>query len=190
MVTMDNAEENAGPKGLQLIGRLPATQCPQFLHRVIDGVCGRAQPRFQDYGNVWNLREWLDVLEDATAFLKTSTGKDDTSEEVGNTLIGLSPEHQEVILKCLKSRKAEIAEALVGKVCAMSSAYLQDFDWQLKLGLSSDKLSTLQMPLVNLDLDITQNGDIKPVSIEMNKEELQNLINSLEAANKVVLQLK
>ncbi|MEE6462115.1 hypothetical protein FKM82_001497 [Ascaphus truei] len=138
MVTMDNAEENAGPKGLQLIGRLPATQCPQ----------------------------------------------------VGNTLIGLSPEHQEVILKCLKSRKAEIAEALVGKVCAMSSAYLQDFDWQLKLGLSSDKLSTLQMPLVNLDLDITQNGDIKPVSIEMNKEELQNLINSLEAANKVVLQLK
>ncbi|MEE6462114.1 hypothetical protein FKM82_001497 [Ascaphus truei] len=139
MVTMDNAEENAGPKGLQLIGRLPATQCPQFLHRVIDGVCGRAQPRFQDYGNVWNLREWLDVLEDATAFLKTSTGKDDTSEE---------------------------------------------------LGLSSDKLSTLQMPLVNLDLDITQNGDIKPVSIEMNKEELQNLINSLEAANKVVLQLK
>lgn len=43
----------------------------------------------------------------------------------------------------------------------------------------------LQMPLLNLDLDVRENGEIKPVSIEMNKEELQNLINALEAANKV-----
>lgn len=48
----------------------------------------------------------------------------------------------------------------------------------------------LQMPLLNLDLDVRENGEIKPISIEMNKEELQNLINALEAANKVVLQLK
>lgn len=43
----------------------------------------------------------------------------------------------------------------------------------------------LQMPLLNLDLDVRENGEIKPISIEMNKEELQNLINALEAANKV-----
>lgn len=41
------------------------------------------------------------------------------------------------------------------------------------------------MPLLNLDLDVRENGEIKPISIEMNKEELQNLINALEAANKV-----
>ncbi|KAM8940035.1 COMM domain-containing protein 8 [Pelodytes ibericus] len=176
--------------GLQLIGMLPAAQCMQFLHKVIDGICGRAQPLFQDYSNVWNLREWLEILEDSSTFFKTSVGKPQSSEEVNNQLNGLSPEHQEVFMKCLKSRKPEISEALVEKVCAMSSAYLQDFDWQLKLALSSDKLSTLQMPLVNLDLDIAENGAITPVSVEMNKEELQNLINSLEAANKVVLQMK
>lgn len=43
------------------------------------------------------------------------------------------------------------------------------------------------MPLLNLDLDVRENGEIKPISIEMNKEELQNLINALEAANKVAL---
>ncbi|OCT99472.1 hypothetical protein XELAEV_18005253mg [Xenopus laevis] len=59
-----------------------------------------------------------------------------------------------------------------------------------ELALSSDNLSALQMPLVNLDLDIAKNGSVTPVSVEMNKEELQNLINSLEAAYKVVLQLK
>ncbi|KAM4808947.1 COMM domain-containing protein 8 [Rhinophrynus dorsalis] len=182
--------EVAESRGLLLTGKLPAVKCPQFFHKVIDGVCGRAQPRFQDYGNVWSLREWLAVLEDSSKFFKTSVGRDEASEEVVNQLSGLSAEHQEAILKCLRSRKPEIEEALVENMCAMSSAYLQDFDWQLKLALSSDKLSTLQMPLVNLDLDISENGSVTPVSIEMNKEELQNLINSLEAANKVVLQLK
>ncbi|CAJ0956770.1 unnamed protein product [Ranitomeya imitator] len=105
--------------------------------------------------------------------------------KTSNELSGLNPEYQEMMIKCIKSRNPEIKEALVEKVCAMSSSYLQDFDWQLKLAMSSDKLSTLQMPLVNLDLDIVENGAIAPVSIEMNKEELQNLINSLEAANKV-----
>lgn len=41
------------------------------------------------------------------------------------------------------------------------------------------------MPLLNLHLDVKENGEVKPYSVEMNKEELQNLINSLEAANKV-----
>ncbi|XP_073439561.1 COMM domain-containing protein 8 isoform X2 [Dendrobates tinctorius] len=176
--------------GLELVEKVPLSQCPQFLHKVIDGLCGRAQPRFQDYGNIWSLREWLEVLESTMAFIKTAVGKDVSSDETSNELSGLNPEYQEMIIKCIKSRKPEIIEALVEKVCAMSSSYLQDFDWQLKLAMSSDKLSTLQMPLVNLDLDIVENGAIASVSIEMNKEELQNLINSLEAANKVVLQLK
>ncbi|XP_053559968.1 COMM domain-containing protein 8 [Bombina bombina] len=182
--------ESASSGGLQLLEKLPAAQCPQFLHKVIDGVCGRAQPRFKDYGNIWNLREWLDVLEESTTFFKSTASKDESAEEVSNQLIGLSPDHQEVILKCLKSRKPEVAAAVTEEACAMSHAYLQDFDWQLKLALSSDKISTLQMPLVNLDLDIRENGSITPVSIEMSKEELQNFINSLEAANKVVVQLK
>lgn len=59
------------------------------------------------------------------------------------------------------------------------------FHQSAQLALSSDKISMLQMPLLNLDLDVRENGEIKPISIEMNKEELQNLINALEAANKV-----
>lgn len=45
----------------------------------------------------------------------------------------------------------------------------------------------LQMPLLNLDLDLSREGDLKYISVEMNKEELQTLINALEAANKVGL---
>ncbi|XP_038947639.1 COMM domain-containing protein 8 isoform X1 [Rattus norvegicus] len=93
-------------------------------------------------------------------------------------------------MKCLKSRKNEIKQALLGEIVDISCAQLQDFDWQLKLALSSDKIATLQMPLLNLHLDVKEDGEVKPYSVEMSKEELQSLISSLEAANKVVLQLK
>lgn len=55
----------------------------------------------------------------------------------------------------------------------------------LQLALSSDKIATLQMPLLNLHLDVKEDGEVKPYSVEMSKEELQSLISSLEAANKV-----
>ncbi|XP_030048496.1 COMM domain-containing protein 8 isoform X2 [Microcaecilia unicolor] len=175
---------------VRLLERLPVEQCPQFLHKIIDGICGRTQPRYQDYGSLWNMTEWLEVLEELAVLFKTMVGQNMSEDETLKQLDGLNLSHQQAILKCLKGRKEEIRHSLVEKSSAMSSAHLQDFDWQLKLALSSDKISMLQMPLVNLDLDVRENDKIKSVSIEMNKEELQNLINSLESANKVVLQLK
>ena len=88
-------------------------------------------------------------------------------------------------MKCLKRRKDEIKQTLLEETVDISSAQLQNFDWQLKLALPSDKIAILQMPLLNIHLDVKENGEVKPYSVEMSKEELQKLINSLEAANKV-----
>ena len=53
--------------------------------------------------------------------------------------------------------------------------------------MSSDKLATLQQPLVTLDLDLgtPDSQGHHSVSVEMNSEELKMMITSLEAANKV-----
>ncbi|CDQ56103.1 unnamed protein product [Oncorhynchus mykiss] len=96
----------------------------------------------------------------------------------------------EAVLTVLRARREEIRQALVERTNNVSSSTLQDFDWQIKLALSSDKISFLHTPLLNLRLDVKENGALKPLSVEMNREELQTLISSLEAANKVVLQLK
>ncbi|KAB0365199.1 hypothetical protein FD754_009355, partial [Muntiacus muntjak] len=140
--------------------------------------------------SVWDSTEWMHVLEDITTFFKAVVGKNLSDEEIDQQLTQLNSSHQEAIMKCLKSRKDEIKQTLLEEIIDISSAQLQDFDWQLKLALSSDKIASLQMPLLSLHLDVKENGEVKPYSIEMSKEELQNLINSLEAANKVVLQLK
>ncbi|KAM9381741.1 COMM domain-containing protein 8 isoform 1-T1 [Phaethornis superciliosus] len=170
---------------LQALEKLPPGRALQFLHKIIDGICGRGYPRYQDYGSVWSLSEWMEVLEETRTYFRTAVGKNLTDEEAAQQINELNSNCQEAITKCLKGRKEEIRNALVERVNAISSAQLQDFDWQLKLALSSDKISMLQMPLLNLDLDVRENGEIKPISIEMNKEELQNLINALEAVNKV-----
>ncbi|NXR13830.1 COMD8 protein, partial [Semnornis frantzii] len=179
---------------LQLLEKLPPGRVSEFLHKIIDGICGRAYPRYQNYGSVWSLSEWMEVLEETKTYFRTAVGKNISDEEAAQQINELNSDCQEAITKCLKGRKEEIRNALVERVNAISSAQLQDFDWQLKvkmllwlLALSSDKISMLQMPLLNLDLDVRENGEIKPISIEMNKEELQNLINALEAANKVAL---
>ncbi|KAM6150727.1 COMM domain-containing protein 8 [Erethizon dorsatum] len=170
--------------------KLPPERGAQLLHKIIDGICGRAYPLYQDYDSVWDSTEWVHILEDVTKFFKAVVGKNLSDEETLQQLSQLSSSHQEPIMKCLKSRKDEIKQVLLEEIVNISSAQLQDFDWQLKLALSSDKIATLQMPLLSLHLDVKENGEVKPYSVEMSKEELQNLINSLEAANKVVLQLK
>ncbi|KAM9699718.1 COMM domain-containing protein 8 isoform 1-T1 [Dama dama] len=170
---------------LWLLQKLPAERGLQLLHKVIDGICGRTYPLYQDYHSVWDSTEWMHVLEDITTFFKAVVGKNLSDEEIAQQLNQLNSSHQEAIMKCLKSRKDEIKQTLLEEIVDISSAQLQDFDWQLKLALSSDKIASLQMPLLSLHLDVKENGEVKPYSVEMSKEELQNLINSLEAANKV-----
>ncbi|KAG7458977.1 hypothetical protein MATL_G00226390 [Megalops atlanticus] len=174
---------------IKLLEKLPPNECAKFLHRVVDGVCGRNPPRMTDY-SMWSLTEWLELLDGLSSFFRFAVGKKCSDEEVLESLGDLDSGHRDAVLTCLKGRRDEIRHALLERTNAVSSAQLQDFDWQIKLALSSDKISSLQMALLNLNLDVKQDGVVKPVSIELNREELQTLISSLEAANKVVLQLK
>lgn len=63
-------------------------------------------------------------------------------------------------------------------LCCFSRLFLQ-------LALSSDKISSLHTPLLSLSLDVRENGVLRPVTLEMNRDELGMLISSLESANKV-----
>ncbi|KAK9392142.1 COMM domain-containing protein 8 [Crotalus adamanteus] len=175
---------------MKLLEKLPEAEAAKFLHKVVDGLCGYAFPRHQDYNAIWDLTEWMEALEQTASYFRKTVGKDLSDEEAARSLAELNPDIQKAMLACLKGRKPDIRQALIGKTNAICSSQLLNFDWQLKLALSSDKLSMLQMPLLNLDLDLSRDGDLKYISVEMNKEELQALINALEAANKVVLQLK
>ena len=51
--------------------------------------------------------------------------------------------------------------------------------------MSSDKLGSIQQPVVSVDFDLCEEGETQRESMELSKDELEQLISSLEAANKV-----
>ncbi|KAG7281689.1 hypothetical protein CRUP_008064 [Coryphaenoides rupestris] len=169
--------------------KLPSARCPSLCHKVVDGLCGREPPHMADYGDTWRLGEWLELMDCLSSLFRRAVGDHCSDEEV---LAGLGDVgYSEAVLGVLKARREEIRQGLLQRTHLTSNATLQDFDWQLKLVLSSDKISSLQTPLLNLSLYVREDGALRPVSIEMSREELHTLISSLEAANKVVvLQLK
>ncbi|XP_057312091.1 COMM domain-containing protein 8-like [Hydractinia symbiolongicarpus] len=80
--------------------------------------------------------------------------------------------------------------ALVEETAKISHSTLKDVNWQVKLVMSSDKLSTIKEPLVNVEFDLQTEDGNKKTTLEMNKAEFKDFIESLEAANKTVLQLR
>ncbi|XP_005746207.1 COMM domain-containing protein 8 [Pundamilia nyererei] len=129
-----------------------------------------------------------ELTENMVVLLSALAIKD--CRKVLSQLSDVSSSQAEVVLSVLRAREEEIRCALLDRTNSISSATLQDFDWQLKLALSSDKISSLHTPLLSLSLDVRENGVLQPVTLEMNRDELGMLISSLESANKVVLQLK
>lgn len=55
----------------------------------------------------------------------------------------------------------------------------------LQLAVSSDKMASLHIPLLSLSFSVKENGVLQPVTVEMDREELNLLIGSLDGANKV-----
>lgn len=69
-----------------------------------------------------------------------------------------------------------------------SYSTLQDFDWSLRLVLSSNKLSGLRQPLLMLKLEKTlPDGTVKERLLELDETELDNLLGSLKSAQKHII---
>ena len=56
--------------------------------------------------------------------------------------------------------------------------------------LASDKLGSVLEPLLSLNFELNEGGERKVENLELSVDELAKLVSSMEAANKVVLQLR
>jgi hypothetical protein len=70
----------------------------------------------------------------------------------------------------------------------LSYSWLRDFDWSVRLVLSSDKLSALRQPLLMLKLDtIGPDGTVVEQVLELTLEELKTFSETLISAQKVLI---
>ncbi|XP_003978635.1 COMM domain-containing protein 8 [Takifugu rubripes] len=175
---------------VDLLSRLSVQECTRLCHRVVDGLCGQQPPTRADYSSTWTLEEWTELNNSLISLFRLAVYNNSSDEKVVAVLSSVGNSHTDAVLSVLRARREEIHTALLNRTNSISFATLQDFDWQLKLAISSDKMASLHIPLLSLGLSVKENGILRPVAMEMDREELNMLLGSLDAANKVVLQLK
>jgi hypothetical protein len=67
-----------------------------------------------------------------------------------------------------------------------SAKEMVDFDWSLRMALSSDKVSGLRKPLLQLKLDTADpTGKAEETLLELDSDELTKLLKTLIAVQKV-----
>eukprot|EP00939_MAST-03C_sp_MAST-3C-sp1_P001917 g1917.t1 len=195
---MEN-EENSVLKGLKDIARYGCESkdvgeqllaIERFVHRVIDDLCGRNHDFVVLYGRVISetTTNIHDLVEGTKIFTIDSFG-DDHSEETVATALSNSTKLPEklcqVVARTIKGRTEEISRGLVRKATqGFSQAYLKDFDWSLRVALSSEKLSKLREPLLILSLYLTRlDGSRTEHVVELTKPKFQELLNTLGEIN-------
>ncbi|ELR24564.1 COMM domain containing protein 8, putative [Acanthamoeba castellanii str. Neff] len=172
----------------------------QFVHWVVDEVCGRQPDWTKPFGEA-NAQPMIDAVK---LFVIKAVGgglkkddrpslTDDFPLQIVRELKGfnVADEHATVIVDCILVRYTDVQKALAGDTAHISPAHLKDFDWKLLHSLASDKVATVNEPILRLNLTIKdENEKMKDVVLELPKSELDKLIGTLQQVNQVVQKLR
>ncbi|XP_045204041.2 COMM domain-containing protein 8-like [Mercenaria mercenaria] len=174
----------------ELLKKTELKSSVNLLHRLVDGICHRPRPAYDEFSKIWSLQDWWALTDTYTDLFKEAVKNTWTKDTLFEKLQGLDDDYKSVVFDVVDSRRADIRSQLLNDSHALSQANMTDFDWKLKLVMSSDKISSVQEPDLALDMEVQTTEGRKTVSVELNKQQLSNLINSLEGANKALVQLK
>jgi len=54
----------------------------QFIHKLLDGMCGRVPPSYTDYSKTWSLEEWWKLVDGCRALITLFYRHDWSSQQV------------------------------------------------------------------------------------------------------------
>ncbi|KAL8587627.1 hypothetical protein ACOMHN_045316 [Nucella lapillus] len=172
------------------LSKLPPSDTSDLCHALAEQICHNRALAPEAYLKTLSLEEWWALTGVLRNFLTSSAKNDNTKDQMLESLKAVSEEQRKTIAEAATVHRAELRNRLMEDTTAISQCVLRDFDWQLKLVMSSDKLATINEPLLNVDLDLQDEaGNGRQVALELDREELKKLLNSLEGCSKAVQQL-
>ncbi|XP_003424158.1 COMM domain-containing protein 8-like [Nasonia vitripennis] len=153
----------------------------KFLHRCIDEICNSTGPNFQHFKNVqWTKEEFNNVHKHISTFLHNPSCLY-VDEEKMPLEYHEFPEHvQQAILTCLRVRKNQLTNALLYEYSSRHILTMLEFDWRLKYVMGSSKMASIREPLLQLDLILKEKQANQILELELNKDELDLVINAIE----------
>ncbi|GAB1601723.1 COMM domain-containing protein 8-like [Argonauta hians] len=188
---MADVQINPHPDLWNLVLKAKLPLFKSLLHGVISQLHkdSRNILQYDDYCNVWNMQQYWEVCDGCTQMVLNAGKESWTKDQLFSSMGESVPEqYKQGVYDVIDCRREDIEQQLLAMTHNISERELYDFDWKVKLVMSSDKLGTIHEPLCQLDLD-TRDGEKKvSTMLELNSGELKSLIKSLESANKTMLQ--
>ncbi|BFZ14443.1 hypothetical protein BsWGS_17482 [Bradybaena similaris] len=173
-----------------LLSKVSPADLEAVCHLVAESLCADSVFSSDKYLSIWSLEDWWTLRSALTEVMRMAVGRGWSQEKVTRELGSLDSSLKNIIYDSVLVHEQELRRKFVEDATAVSHAVLADFDWKLKLALASDKLASLQEPLLHVDLDIREvSGQHKSLLLELNQSELTKLITSLEMCSKSVQQL-
>ncbi|XP_015591600.1 COMM domain-containing protein 8 [Cephus cinctus] len=167
-----------------LLARINEDNLNQLIHACIDEVCGYPGLSHQPFANNVDLNkdEYIVVHKLFLRILSNPAILHPNEEKVLEEYYQDFPsEVQRSLLKCLRARRNQMSAVFFKKHAKKFATTLMDFNWRLILLMGSSKIASLKEPVLQLDLLVEDQQDDRIVGIELNRDELDSLINVLES---------
>jgi hypothetical protein len=142
----------------------------QLVHAVVDGICRGAQPRVTDFDKTWSPADWRSLVMAVTAALKQYGALFEPNMAEGLAAEGVDGAIVALMASAFEARRAEIRLALLSETTSIASSRLEDFDWNVKLAVSSDSLVELKESILHLSLKVRNpDSTVEDVRMELCK---------------------
>jgi len=180
-----------GAEKVRLIDTLPPEEVEVLLHNIVDSICGceRLGVGFGVGNATASMVNAAELTSAAKNFIIAAIGNKWSAEEVDAALEQAQVSASSGIIKSvLAARGTEIRTALIERISSVFPMYLKDFDWSVRLVLSSSQMSQVRETLLLLTLTLKGVDPVskletqQEVKLELNQKELDSLIASLSAA--------
>ncbi|RNA16033.1 COMM domain-containing 8 [Brachionus plicatilis] len=171
----------------KLIENFDSNCLVKYIHELIDSWINIGKLTYVNYSHLIELEDWWKLEKEFDYISKMFIylpNEQEFKEKLQLT------KNIDVLINAFKNRKNDLEELIMTKSANFSHTYLKNFDWSLKLVHSSDKFSKLNELKCSLTLETDKlNSKDNLTALELDKYQLDNLINTLETVQNVKFNL-
>eukprot|EP00742_Colponemidia_sp_Colp-10_P008540 GILJ01009256.1.p1 GENE.GILJ01009256.1~~GILJ01009256.1.p1 ORF type:complete len:186 (-),score=18.43 GILJ01009256.1:237-794(-) len=181
---------------MQTLLSLDESTLEQFLHHVIDDICGRRPAFLSLYRSKLSAFDLPVAIKAAGDLIRKSIRTERTRDELRDFCQSETDSSllSAALTAVVVARQDELKSRMIENATKLTSSWLSDFDWSIQMVVASDKLSSIRQPLCLITLYVHHNNrpneQDEQVVIECDRERLTQLIENLEKIDTVLQRIR